>query len=154
MQFFFQLTFCNKIIEHAHCDTKLEELPQVRGEFLEARQNRQLLPHIALIECNLFGIRDEPAVDIAIFAFEFLLLNRQIASWSTQMRKHDTREEQIEDDDSRRLHADGRCCSVNVDDDIEERLASVRVEISHTLAEFVDVCGEQLVCICNTIIQV
>lgn len=46
------------------------------------------------------------------------------------------------------------CRTIDVNDNIQERLASVRVEISHTLTKFVDISREQLVCISDTIVQV
>lgn len=70
------LTFRDKIVNDTHSNTELQELPQMCGEFIEARKDRELLAKISLVERDLLGVGDKTTVHVSIFAFELLLLNR------------------------------------------------------------------------------
>lgn len=148
------LTFCNQVVNDTHSNSELQKLPQMSCQLVKTRQDCQFLANISLIECNFFRICDEPTIHVTIFAFEFLLLNRQVSSRSSQMSENDTGEKQVHDDNHGSLWTDCRCCSINVNEDIEEWLAGVGVKIRDTFTELINVSSKQLISIGNTIVKV
>lgn len=70
------------------------------------------------------------------------------------MSQDEARQHHVHHDKKRSLSANRRRCSVNVNEDIEHRLAGVGVQISDTLAELVDVRCQHLICVGYSVIQV
>lgn len=107
-----------------------------------------------MVERDLLGVCDQSAVDVSIFALELLFLDGQVSCRSSQVCQTETREEQVHHDHHGSFRSDRGRCPVNINEDIEEWLACVRVQLSHAFAELVDVVGKELIGICDTIIQI
>lgn len=151
---FNQLTLRDQIINDSHANTELEELSQMCRELVEARQNRELLASVSLIERDLLRVGDESAVYVSVFALQLLLLDGQIAGRSTEVRQHYAGQHQVPHDHERCLCANCRSRAINVNEDIEERLAGVGVKIGDALAELVDVGRQQLIGVGDAVVQV